>query len=98
MLWLLSFLDWQVATEDRAGCGQRRGPKIYQSNENTTFVVPGEGGSAGSCLVLMPRFLWLPFHRQSQLRQGLPNRIGVNVFWGWFASIPSASLLALGML
>lgn len=36
MLWLLNFLDWQVGTEGRVGCGQRRGPKICQSNGYTT--------------------------------------------------------------
>lgn len=61
MLWVLAFLDWQVCTEDRAGCGQRRGLKICQSNGylQRERVVPGEGGSAGSCMVLMPCFLWL---------------------------------------
>lgn len=52
-------------------------------------------------MVLMPCSLWLP---SSTVLQTVPaqtraaNRLCMNVFWGWFASIPSATLLALGML
>lgn len=65
------------------------------------LVVPGEGGSPGSCMVLMPCFLWLP---PLTVPQTVPaqtraaNRLCMNVFWTWFAPIPSASLLARGML
>ena len=36
LLWVLSSLDWQVGAEDRAGCGQIRGPKTCQSKGCTT--------------------------------------------------------------
>lgn len=70
------------------------------SGVSNLLVVPGEGGSAGSCMVLVPYFLaaFLDCATDSPSSDKGCNRLCMNVFWGWFASIFSASLLALEML
>lgn len=48
------------------------------------LVVAGEGGSAGSCMVLMPHFLWLPSLAMPQTvpaQTRSANRLCMNVFW-----------------
>lgn len=70
------------------------------SGVSNLLVVPGEGGSAGSCMVLVPCFLaaFLDCATDSPSSDKGCNRLCMNVFWSWFASIFSASLLALEML
>lgn len=80
--WVLSSLDWQVGAEDKAGCGQPRGPRMCQSEGcqsegcRTCWLClerAGAQGAARCCwLVCFGCLLWL-CHRQSRLTQGLPT-------------------------
>lgn len=77
LLWVLSSLDWQADAEDRAGCGQKRGPKTAQSEGCMTcwlcLARMGEQRTAQCCCFVS--FGCLPWlcHRQSRLTQGLPT-------------------------
>lgn len=80
---------------------RKRTQNISEQWIRDLLVVPGEGGSAGSCMVLMPFFplaAFLDYATDSPSSDRAAKRLCMNVFWGWFASIPFASLLALGML
>lgn len=75
--WVLSSLAWQVGAEEKAGCGQARGPRTCQRDGcRTCWLCLARAGVQRAarcswlvCLVCLPQLC----RGQSWLRQGLPT-------------------------